>query len=116
MLHKVAGIQIPRGRAAEASRLVCSEYADEALYYHSMRSYLFGAAWAKARRLDFDSELLFVSAMLHDLALTAPFDSHTLPFEAAGGHLARVFTSGLGWPTQAARSGVQDHRLAYARR
>ncbi|MFD3414075.1 cyanamide hydratase [Streptomyces cyaneofuscatus] len=38
--------------------------------------------------------------MLHDLALTPPFDSHTLAFEEAGGHLARVFTAGLGWPTE----------------
>ncbi|WP_234433603.1 HD domain-containing protein [Streptomyces rimosus] len=65
-----------------------------------MRSYFFGAAWAQARGLHFDSELLFVSAMLHDLALTPPFDSHALPFEEAGGHLARVFTAGLGWPRE----------------
>lgn len=46
--------------------------------------------WAQARGLDFDRELFFVAAMLHDLALTPPFDSHTLAFEEAGGHLARV--------------------------
>ncbi|MFE0516556.1 cyanamide hydratase, partial [Streptomyces sp. NPDC058964] len=37
---------------------------------------------------------------IHDLALTPPFDSHTLAFEDAGGHLARVFTAGLGWPPE----------------
>jgi hypothetical protein len=89
--------QLPEGRAAEAARLVCTEYADTALYHHSVRSYLFGTAWAEAEGLDFDRELFFVSAMLHDLALTPPFDSHTLAFEEAGGHLARVFTAGLGW-------------------
>ncbi|WP_089009113.1 HD domain-containing protein [Micromonospora viridifaciens] len=65
-----------------------------------MRSYFFAAAWAEARGLDFDRTLLFVAAMLHDLALTPPFDSSTLPFEEAGGHLARVFTAGLGWPAE----------------
>ncbi|MGK5556477.1 HD domain-containing protein [Actinomadura kijaniata] len=89
---------VPEGRAAEAARQVCAEYADDALYRHSVRSYFFGAAWAEARGLDFDRELFFVSALLHDLALVPPFDSHTLPFEEAGGHLARVFTAGLGWP------------------
>ncbi|MFG2196053.1 HD domain-containing protein [Streptomyces sp. NPDC048639] len=98
MVTEVAGVKAPGGRAVEAARLVCAEYADEALYHHSLRSYFFGAAWAQARGLDFDRELVFVSAMLHDLALTPPFDSHTLPFEEAGGHLARVFTAGLGWP------------------
>ncbi|WP_282792252.1 HD domain-containing protein [Streptomyces sp. CC224B] len=100
MLGEVAGVRPPGGQAAEAARLVCEEYADPALYHHSVRSYYFGAVWAEERGLDFDRELFFVSALLHDLALVAPFDSHTLPFEEAGGHLARVFTAGLGWPTR----------------
>lgn len=100
MLGEVAGVPVPVGRAAEAARTVCAEYADDALYHHSARSYVFGAAWAQARGLDFDRELFFVAAMLHDLSLTPPFDSHTLAFEEAGGHLARVFTAGLGWPTE----------------
>lgn len=98
MLTEVAGIKVPEGHAAEAARLVCAEYADEALYHHSVRAYFFGAAWAEERGLDYDRELFFVSALLHDLSLMPPFDSHTLPFEEAGGHLARVFTAGLGWP------------------
>jgi len=98
MLAEVAGVAAPSGQAVEAARAVCAEYADDALYHHSLRSFYFGAAWAQDRGLGFDHELLFVSAMLHDLALTPPFDSHTLPFEEAGGHLARVFTAGLGWP------------------
>ncbi|MFJ6080055.1 HD domain-containing protein [Streptomyces sp. NPDC092369] len=100
MVIEVAGVRAPSGRAAEAALGVCAEYADQQLHHHSLRSYFFGAAWAQERGLDFDRELLFVSAMLHDLALTAPFDSHTLPFEDAGGHLARVFTAGLGWPVE----------------
>uniref|UniRef100_A0AAU2V3U7 HD domain-containing protein n=1 Tax=Streptomyces sp. NBC_00003 TaxID=2903608 RepID=A0AAU2V3U7_9ACTN len=94
---RIAGVAMPGGRACEAARTVCAEYADEALYHHSVRSYVFGAAYAHERQLPFDAELLYVSALLHDLALTPPFDSHTLPFEEAGGHLARVFTAGLGW-------------------
>lgn len=100
MVIEVAGVRVPEGRAAEAARLVCAEYADDALYHHSVRSFFYGAAWAEARGLDFDRELLFVSALLHDLALVPPFDSHTLPFEEAGGHVARVFTAGLGWPAE----------------
>jgi hypothetical protein len=100
MLIEVAGVRAPAGRAAEAARLVCEEYADDALYHHSVRSYFFGAAWAEGRGLDFDRELFFVSALLHDLGLVPPFDSHTLSFEEAGGHLARVFTVGLGWPAE----------------
>ena len=96
----VAGVRVPAGRAADAAWTVCAEYADTALHHHSVRSYVLGAAWAQARGLPFDRELFFVAAMLHDLALTPPFDSHTVAFEEAGGHLARVLTAGLGWPDE----------------
>ncbi|MFJ3881345.1 HD domain-containing protein [Streptomyces sp. NPDC090077] len=77
---------------------IASEYADAALLNHSVRSYAFGAEYARVHGLTYDAELFYVSALLHDLGLTAPFDSHTLPFEEAGGHVARLFTAGLGWP------------------
>ncbi|MFE3766234.1 HD domain-containing protein [Streptomyces sp. NPDC059104] len=82
-----------------------SEYADQALLNHSVRSYAFGAEYARRHGLAHDAELLYVSALLHDLGLTPPFDSHTLPFEEAGGHVARIFTAGLGWaPRRRARA------------
>ena len=28
------------------------------------------------------------------------FDSHAVPFEEAGGHVARVFAAGAGWPAE----------------
>ena len=48
MLVEVAGVRVPVGPAAEAARTVCTEYADDALYHHSVRSYFFGAAWVGA--------------------------------------------------------------------
>ncbi|MFE5493452.1 HD domain-containing protein [Streptomyces virginiae] len=84
--------------SARAALEIASEYADTALLNHSVRSYAFGARYAVDHGLDHDEELFYVAALLHDLGLTAPFDSHTLPFEEAGGHVARVLTAGLGWP------------------
>ncbi|MGW0394449.1 HD domain-containing protein [Streptomyces sp. NPDC003042] len=93
------------GEPARAAFEIASEYADTALLNHSVRSYAFGAEYARRHGLSYDAELLYVSALLHDLGLTAPFDSHTLPFEEAGGHVARVFTAGLGWsPARRARA------------
>ncbi|QLY32287.1 HD domain-containing protein [Nocardia huaxiensis] len=94
----VAGLPTPEGHAPTAARSICAEYADQALFNHSVRSYFWAAEYARTHSLDYDAELLYVAALLHDLGLTAPFDSHTLPFEEAGGHLANVFTAGLGWP------------------
>jgi hypothetical protein len=54
---ELAGVVLPEGAAAEVARLVCAEYSDEALYNHAVRSYVFGAAYAQARGLDFDREL-----------------------------------------------------------
>jgi len=35
--------------------------------------------------------------MLHDIGLVPSFDSHAVPFEHAGGAVARVFAAGAGW-------------------
>jgi hypothetical protein len=55
----------------------------------------------------FDAELLYVSAMLHDLGLVKEFDNHVLPFEEAGGHLARVFGAAAGWPPDRRRRAAE---------
>jgi hypothetical protein len=38
--------------------------------------------------------------MFHDISLVPEFDSHTVSFEVAGGHVARVFAAGAGWPRE----------------
>ncbi|OKK18413.1 cyanamide hydratase [Streptomyces sp. CB00455] len=86
--------------AGRAALEIASEYADRDLLAHSIRSYAFGARYAQQHGLEYDRELFYVAALVHDLGLTAPFDSHTLPFEEAGGHVARVLTAGLGWPAE----------------
>jgi hypothetical protein len=41
-----------------------------------------------------------VAALFHDLGLVPAFDSHAVSFEEAGGHVARVFAAGAGWPAE----------------
>ncbi len=65
-----------------------------------MRAYLWAAGYALERGISFDAELLYVSAMLHDLALVKEFDNHALPFEEAGGHVAWIFGAAAGWPVE----------------
>ena len=57
-----------------------------------------GATYAAAHHIDFDAELYYVAALLHDIALTEPFDSHRLPFEGRG-DLAWVFGVAASWPS-----------------
>lgn len=79
---------------------VATRYHSPSLLNHSVRAYLWAAAYAGLHGIAFDAELLYVSSMLHDIGLTAEFDSHTVPFEEAGGHVAWAFAAGAGWPAE----------------
>lgn len=87
----------PDTEGAVAAREVAAEHLPHWLRQHSERSYQFAAAHAWERGTDHDAELLFVAAMLHDLSLVPGFDEVALPFEEAGGLVARVLATGLGW-------------------
>lgn len=97
---KFDDLQIPATPACRAALEVATAYCTPALLNHSVRAYLWAAGYGLERGIAFDAELLYVSAMLHDLALVKEFDNHTLPFEEAGGHVAWVFGAAAGWPTE----------------
>ncbi|MEU5862333.1 MULTISPECIES: HD domain-containing protein [unclassified Nonomuraea] len=90
-------IVIPDTPACRGALEVATRYQTPSLLNHSVRAYLWAAAYAQSRAIDFDAELLYVSSMLHDLGLVAEFDSQTVPFEEAGGHVAWAFCAGAGW-------------------
>jgi HD superfamily phosphodiesterase len=93
--------------AGKAAWEVARRYYPESLFNHCVRSYLFARDYASRNDLDPDREVLFVAAMLHDLALTEVFDSAITPFEETGGHLAWVFAAASGWPAER-RNRVAD--------
>jgi hypothetical protein len=95
----------PRTPAATAALSVATRFYSPALLNHCVRSYVWGAMYGAAHSISFDDELYYVSALLHDIALTDPFDSHKVAFEEAGGDLAWVFGVAAGWPAgRAARA------------
>src|SRR6476659_8600534 len=87
----------PQSPVAQAALEVATAYCSPSLVNHSVRSYLWAAAYGVLHQIPFDVEMLYVSALLHDLGLVRSFDSHALPFEEAGGHVAWVFGAGAGW-------------------
>lgn len=93
-------LPLPDTPAARAAVEVARRFHSPAFVNHGLRSYLWAAAAARTEGLAVDDELLFVSAVLHDLGLEPAFDSHTLPFEEAGGLVAWVFAAGAGWSDQ----------------
>jgi hypothetical protein len=98
---------IPQTPAADAALSVATRFYTPALLNHCVRSYLWGAAYGSAHGITFDDELYYVSAMLHDIALTDPFDSHKIAFEEAGGDLAWVFGVASGWSADRAARAAE---------
>jgi hypothetical protein len=101
--HRFDGVPEPGTDVARAALEVATEYCSPSLLNHCVRSYIWAVAYAQRNGIVFDEELLYVSSMLHDIGLVPAFDSHTVPFEIAGGHVAWVFGAGAGWPVDRRR-------------
>jgi len=97
----------PQTSAGAAALAVATRFYSSAMLNHCIRSYLWAAMYGAAHDIAFDDELLYVSAMLHDIGLTDAFDSYRLPFEEAGGDLAWVFGVAAGWPADRAARATE---------
>jgi hypothetical protein len=97
---QLADVPVPDSPVCANAVEVARAYCSPALLNHSMRAYVWAAAFGTAGGVAFDAELLFVASLLHDLGLVAEFDSYPVPFEVAGGNVAWVFAAGAGWPAE----------------
>ncbi|MDF2575142.1 MAG: cyanamide hydratase [Agromyces sp.] len=105
-LMDLADVPHPDTAVARAAREVAAEFCSPALLNHSLRSYVWAASFGVLHGFAFDAELLYVSALLHDLGLVREFDSHEVGFEYAGAAVAWVFGAGAGWsPERRRRAG-----------
>ncbi len=96
-------VVFPDTAAALEAATLMRNHSPGVLAAHCYRTYLFGAALGTRDGLDWDPELLFTSAMLHDLALTDAVGGHG-PFERRGAAAAESWLRGQGWPPE--RAGV----------
>ena len=90
-MTNIAGIKIPDSRLALEAQDILKEHGSELLWNHSNRVYLFGALQGKKAQKKYDEELLYVSALFHDLGLTNQFSSLDKRFEVDGANAARQF-------------------------
>lgn len=67
------------------------------LFNHVMRSFAFGRASGRSSGAQFDEEMLFLGAVLHDLGLTARFVGDER-FEVDGADAAADFLARQGYP------------------
>jgi hypothetical protein len=98
VMRKIADVRIPDSKLAQEATGLLRQYGTELLYNHSLRVYLFVFAALKGNRsgLNYDPELLYVSAIFHDLGLVAPYSSPDERFEVDGANAARAFLEGHG--------------------
>ncbi|CAH0263486.1 hypothetical protein SRABI76_03548 [Microbacterium oxydans] len=97
----------PATPAASAARALAAQYHSESLQNHVVRSWLWAEAFAAVEgRADIDHELLYVSAMLHDIGIVPEFDNVHLSYEEAGGHVAVALTRGAGWDADRSRRAL----------
>lgn len=99
----IANVKIPDSNlAAEAAELL-REHGDELLWNHSNRVFLFAAIQGNQAGLKYDSELLYISSLFHDLGLTPKYSSPDKRFEVDGANAARDFLQSRGVPQESIR-------------
>lgn len=96
----IGDITVPDSALAREITEFVKDLEPPLLFHHSSRVYYWGALAGKRRGLTFDTELLYASAMFHDLGLTREHSSVTERFEVDGANAARDFLRGRGISAQ----------------
>ena len=90
-LRLASGVTIPGSKMAREVTELVRDTETALLFNHSSRVYYFSAATGKRKGLTFDPELLYVSAMFHDMGLAPKHSSAVDRFEVDGANAAREF-------------------------
>ncbi|MDH6455827.1 hypothetical protein M2156_008463 [Streptomyces sp. SAI-149] len=102
MTDIIAGVEIPGTSAVAEATEFLRKRTNPLIFHHSRRVFLFGSLHARARGLRPDPELLYVSAMFHDVGLLIPFrDAPQQRFELDGADHAQKFLLERGFSRQA---------------
>ncbi|HSY34375.1 MAG TPA: HD domain-containing protein [Acidobacteriaceae bacterium] len=99
-LRLASGVTIPDSKLAREVTELVRDTESSLLFNHSSRVYCFAAATGKRKALAFDPELLYVSAMFHDMGLTPKYSSAADRFEVDGANAAREFLRQHNIPQQ----------------
>lgn len=96
MSESIAGVRIPGSSLAREATELVREAVSPLLFDHSRRVFLWGSLRGHEQGLRFDSELLYVAAMFHDLGLSERFRRTDQRFEIDGADEARRFLHAHG--------------------
>jgi hypothetical protein len=110
------GIPVPDSAFSRAARELIATVAPPFLVNHSVRAYAWAVELARHDELPFDQEILYVSALLHDIGLVPAYDLGGC-FETDGAIEAERFSLEHGQPAERARAiydVIDLHMLAEA--
>jgi hypothetical protein len=97
------GLSVPDSALARRARELITDVAAPFLVNHSVRSYAWAVELARHDRLHFDPEILYVSAILHDIGLVPAYDFGGC-FEIDGAIAAERLVGETGEPEARARA------------
>ena len=109
----ISGVTIPDSKLAREATELVRQYENEMLFNHSVRVYVFGAMNGIRRKLKFDSELLYIASLFHDLGLVDHYHTETKRFEVDGADAAREFLTSTRHSSAKSRSGVGSDCVTY---
>ena len=107
---------MPDSPFAHAARELIGDVAPPYIVNHSVRAYAWAVELARHDDLRFDEEILYVSALLHDIGLVPAYDLGGC-FETDGAIAAERFSIAHGQPSERARAiynVIELHMLAEA--
>ena len=110
MSQIIAGIPVPDSAIVKAATELVRDTEDDLLFNHSRRVFFWAALTGERRGLKFDSELLYMGAMFHDMGLTERYSSTDQRFEVDGANTARDFLKSYGVPER----DIEDVWIAIA--
>ena len=100
MSEVIAEVSIPDTELVREATARVRKVADETLFNHSRRVFLWGSLKAAARGLQVDPELAYVGGLFRDLGLTTEYGTTGQRFEIDGADAARDFLLDFGRSAQ----------------
>ncbi|MEE3715722.1 HD domain-containing protein [Tumidithrix elongata RA019] len=83
-------ISIPDSVLAQRATRLVQEASPQFLYHHCLRTFVFADLIGQQQEMKYDRELLYLSAIMHDLGLTERFDGQQR-YEVDGADAAKSF-------------------------
>jgi hypothetical protein len=100
---RALGMPVPDSAIARRAEDLIADVAPAFLVNHSVRAYAWAVELARHDKLEFDAEILYVSALLHDIGLVPAYDIGAC-FEIDGAVAAERFALQEGQPEERARA------------